>query len=368
MTGKQKKLLIIGAIIFIAYIFVAARPVPVETILSPKWFISLETNYPTASPSENMTLTPFFLGSRPGGHFGFVDREGILTVNRTLRENTEVSISDEYWAEYDLVPRNIDVRTPLNRSVMRIEDPQGYPMFLDNRTFLIGSAQNSISAIDSNGRVSWSYDFASIITTIDAANGLVLAGLLDGTVEIINNEGRRVFFFEPGGSRHSVIYGCAISEDGSIISIVSGIDLQRFLVLERHNASSAEAFDYRVIYHEFLEEGFRRPVHVSFIDSGNRIIFERQGALGIYDIRSRRSIKIPLEGEIAAAESLGSNRLFFLVTSQGDSRKNLVAIRLPGTVILSAPFRSRYTFLGRQDSTIIVGGGMTLAAFELEQR
>ena len=368
MSGKQKKLLIIGVIFFVIYTFAAARPVPIETILSPKWFISLESNYPTAILDDTSELLPFFLGNRPGGHFGYVDKEGNFTINQVLRANREVSLSPTNWAEYDALPRNIEVRNPLNQRVLQIENVRGYPLFLDNRIFIISNVQNSISEINSEGGILWSYDFASIITTIDAAAGLLLAGLLDGTVEVLNNEGQRVFSFVPGGSRRSIIYGCAISRDGSRIAIVSGIDLQRFLLLERYGTEQGGNIDYRVIFHEFLEEGFRRAVYVSFIDNDSRVIFERQGGLGIYEIRSRTSLRIPLRGEIRNIDEFGSDRLLFLITSEENFQKRLVVVRLPGTIIISAPFKSENSFLGRQASIIYIGGNMTLAAFELEKK
>jgi len=351
MNSKQKKLLIIGIIFFVIYTFAAARPIPIETILSPKWFISLESNYPTAIPDDTTELLPFFLGSRPGGYFGFVDKEGNFTINQVLRANREVSLSPTNWAEYDTLPRNIEVRNPLNQRVLQIENVRGYPLFLDNRIFIISNGQNSISAVNDEGETLW-----------------VLAGLLDGTVEVLNNEGKRVFSFVPGGSRRSVIYGCAISRDGSRIAIVSGIDLQRFLLLERHGTEQAGNIDYRVIFHEFLEEGFRRAVHVSFIDNDSRVVFERQGGLGIYEIRSRTSLRIPLQGEIISVDGFGSDRLLFLITSEENSQKRLVVIRLPGTIVISAPFKSENSFLGRQGSIVYIGGNMTLAAFELEKK
>ena len=368
MTDKQKKLLVIGAIFFIIYIFVAARPIPEETILNPKWFISLESNYPVPNPDTDAEFLPFFLGSRAGGHFGYVDKDGNFTINRALRGNRGVSLSTTNWAEYDALPNSIEVRNSLNQSVLTIENAQGYPLFLDNRIFIVGNVQNSLSALDNEGQILWTYDFASIITAVDAADGFVLAGLLDGTVEVLNNEGRRIFFFEPGGSRRSVIYGCAISKDASRLAIISGIDLQRFLLLERHGTAQSSNIDYKVVYHEFLDEGFRRPVFVKFIDNDSRIVFERQGGLGIYEIRSRTSLHMPLQGEIKQIDSVGSDRLLFLITSQGELDRRLVAVKLPKTIILSAPFKSEYTFLGRQDSRIYVGGNMTLASFELEKR
>lgn len=376
MTDKQRKLILIGGGVFVIYIFAAAQPVPVETVLSHRWFRSL--NYPIAMSSDTAGghyeisgLLPFFLGNRSSGHFGYVDKDGNFTVNQGLKAHKDVYLSAANWAEHDVIPNIIEVWNPLNQLVLKIESGWGYPMFLDERIFLVNSEQNSLAAVDNTGKILWVYDFAAQITAIDAANGFILAGLLNGTVEVLNNQGQRIFSFEPGGSRISVIYGCAISQDGSQLALISGVDLQRFLLLERYgevNPEQSGGIDYKVIYHEFLEEGFRRPVHIEFIDNDSRIAFERQGGLGLYEIRSRTSLKLPLDGEIKELDAVGSDRLLFLITAQGKLQKKLVAIRLPGTIIIEAPFKSENTFLGRQDSRIYVGGNMTLASFELEKK
>lgn len=370
MTEKQKKAFLIGAACFVIYVFGASRPVPVETILTARWFFSVESSHPAGEPRSRTPsdLIPFYLGGRLG-HFGYVDKDGNFTINRTLKEQRSVSLSRSKWAEHDSVPREIEVRDPLNQPVLTITGQEGYPFFRDENIFLVGKRQTALSRLDDAGSVIWTYDFAAPLTVVDAASGLVLAGMLDGTVEVLDENGRRIFSFEPGGSRRSVIYGAAVSRDGSRLAIVSGIDLQRFLLLERYgDKEESGGVEYKVIYHEFLEEGFRRAVHVRFIDNDTRVAFERQGGLGIYEIRSRTSIKLPLSGEIREIDSIGGDRLLFLITSREAGQNRLVGIRLPGTVIIEAPFKSEHVFLGRQGSRLYVGGNLTLASFELEKK
>jgi hypothetical protein len=360
---KKKYRLISGMAIFICYVFIAARPVPVETILKPRWLTSLESAYPDPSGEggeENRKLIPFQMGDR----FGYVDSEGRFTINQVKKGY--ISLSEDYWAEYDPIPGYIGIRNPLNKEIVEIKDPRGYPLFLDKKILLLNNEQNSLSATDVSGEIKWTYDFASPLTAIDAAAGFILTGSLDGTVEVLNDQGKRIFFFEPGGSRLSVILGCAISGDGSKLGIISGIDDQRFLLLDRLGGTGNA--EYRVSYHEFLDDGFRRAVHISFIDHDSRVVFEREGGLGIYDTNARRSLKIPLKGEITVLDGSGNDRLFFVITSPSPEKKQLAAIRLPGTVILEAPFKSRTAFLAREGSRIYVGGGMTLASFELDKK
>jgi hypothetical protein len=356
---KKKYWIALGVLLFVIYVFIAAQPIPVETILAPRWLSSLETNYSAVMQNDTGGegyLLPFLLGDR----FGYIDTQGQYVINQTKKGY--VSLSGDRWAEFEAVSDRIEVRSPQNEPLLEISNSRGYPLFLDNKIFLINDEQNALSLTDDAGNPSWTYDFAAPLTSIDAAADLILTGTLDGAVELLDHGGQRVFFFEPGGSRLSVILGCRISKDGSKLAIISGIDDQRFLLLERFGDS------YKVVYHEFLEDGFRRAVHLAFIDADNRILFEREGGLGIYEISSRRSIKLALKGSISAIEESGADNLVFIISSQGETRKNLVAIRLPGSVIMEAPFKSEEFFLSRHGSDLYVGGGMTLASFMLDKR
>ncbi|MDR3248986.1 MAG: WD40 repeat domain-containing protein, partial [Treponema sp.] len=311
MANERRKYWISGSLaLFVVYIFAAARPIPLETIMVPQWLSSLESGYPVSaggpvSGGSNSAETGSTLPFRLGNRFGYVDAAGRLPVNRVKEQN--LFISTPYWAEYEAVPKEIQIRDISGEPVFTIGQSdgqsQGYPLYLDDQIFLVGKEMSSLTALDEKGNIRWSYDFAAPLTCIDAAAGYVLTGSLDGAVEILDQDGKRFFFFEPGGSRLSVILGCGFSRDGNRIGIISGIDDQRFLLMERYGDQAGG--DFRVIYHEFLEDGFRRPVHISFIDSDSKVVFERQGGIGIYDLRNRVSRAIPLEGTILAMDDEG---------------------------------------------------------------
>jgi hypothetical protein len=390
--NKKKYRFLIGFLIVIVYIFAAARPIPMETVLTPRWLSSLESNYPVYIEGENAVnringgdspepgeeeptfvesrsaeskfvesgfaepLLPFTLGNR----FGYIGGDGTFALNRVVRGN--VSAAKNYWAEYGAAPESIEIMDPRNEVLAKLSGPRGYPFFIDDYIFLIHEDQNSLTFLDSEGNRLWTYDFSAPITDIDAAAGLILAGTLDGTVELLTLAGKRFFFFEPGGSRYSAVYGCRISQDGSKLAIISGFDDQRFLLLEKLGDS------YKVAYHEFLSDGFRRPVHISFIAEDRWVAFEGEEGLVLYNIGARNSVKIPLEGDITALDNLGTDNLLFVITSQSERKKQLVGIRLPDNIIMKAPFSSGNVFLGRQGQRLYIGGGSTIASFDLAKR
>jgi hypothetical protein len=385
---KGRIRVIIIFLLFIAYFLIAARPIPLETVLVPRWISSLtaggtlsddsssESGFPVAIGGAVQTsgqLLPFTLGSR----FGYVYPSGQFAINRV--KTRDIYLSDKMWTEYDAQPETIEIKSITDDTAINIENIRGYPVLLDNRVFIIGSEQNALSEIDEDGGVLWTYDFGAPLTCIDVAAGLVLTGSVDGIIEILSSEGERIFYFEPGGSRYAIIYGCALSGDGTRIGIICGIDEQRFLLLERYGSADGE---YKVVYHEFLGAGFRRPVRILFTDEDRRIIYERAGGIGCYNIRSRYGINIPLDGEIAAIDTSGDQGIFFLITSRSEQRKEFIGIKFPqegwnlsrfkgdarDTIFLRAEFKSDDVFLGRTGSMLVAGGGTTLISFDLEER
>jgi len=383
MAQKQKRTkIVIILFIFVIYFFVAARPVPKEAVLTLNWINSVSgaevlqktDDEPALSSFDN--LLPFTLGDR----FGYVDPSGQFVLNKIKRN--DIYLSHNMWTEYSAEPSSIVLGNIADNSQITIENTRGYPILLDNRIFIFGSEQNSISEIDVFQNTLWTYEFGAPLTAFDAAAGLVLTGSLDGVMEVFNSAGERIFYFEPSGSRYSVILGCALSRNGSRIAVVCGIDRQRFLIFERLPGSVGE---YKIIYHEFLETGFRRPVRVLFVDNDQRIVFEYEGGLGVYNIKSRRVVHIPLEGSITAIDQSGERGFLFLITSHSESQKKLTGIRFPPDnllgissspecmIFMKAPFSSDNIFLGRSggeniSSQLVIGGGTALISFNLEEK
>jgi hypothetical protein len=393
LAQKSKNIrIVIIFLLFFAYFLAAARPVPREAVLAPQWISSLNVQtvdgtsgqtYSLRTPSSGNVnaagaspeiLLPFALGD----HFGYINSSGQFILNNTRTGN--IALTGKMWAEYSAIPSEIKINYIGSDKVISIDDPRGYPVLLDDRIFIFGSEQNSLSEIDADGNTMWTYEYGSILTCIDVAAGLVLTGSIDGVIEILDSEGKRIYNFSPAGSRITTIYGCALSRDGSRIGVVSGIDPQRFILFERFGSS--DSGEYRIIYHEFLDAGFRREVLVTFIDEDRRIIYERAGGIGCYSMRSRRGVFIPLAGDIAAVDYSGDQGMFFLVTSNSMQQKELVGIRFPqdrrfqmirplnmsSAVFLRAPFKSPDVFLVRNGPTLVTGGRTTLISFNLENK
>lgn len=356
MTEKKlkHKIIIIELSFFLVYAFLAAEPVPQETVLSAAWINSLESSYPEKVTSEK--LIPFELG----GRFGYVSKSGKFSINQFKKKY--ISMSEKLWAEYGAEDQTIDIKDPQGNQSFTITNANGYPFFIDSRIFVLHNEQYSISEFDKDGNVLWKYDFASPIICADAAAGLLLTGSLDGTIDLLNSNGERIFFSEPSGSRISAIFGCALSRDGTRIAAISGLDKQRFIYIEQVESA------WRITHHKFLDDGFRRPALIRFVDNDNRIVFENQRGLGIYDIKQRKDYSIDLSGTVEEIDEFGVDNFLFVLMSVDDQKKNLAAIRYPDYNAMIAPFKSGTSFISRDSDTLFIGGGSTLAAFKIEKK
>ena len=71
---------------------------------------------------------------------------------------------------------------------------------------------------------------------------------------------------------------------------------------------------------------------------------------------------------MAALDETGGEGLIFAISSLEDRSKILSAVRLPGIIVMEAPFKSETVFFTRRLSEIFLGGDTTLASFELGKR
>jgi hypothetical protein len=359
MTIKKLRLqIVLGLLVFLVYAFLAVSPIPEEDVLIKGWIRSFESAY-TGSSTESKQY-PFEIGSPDAARFGYFDRNGVFTINRVTQKN--LSLSGDRFAEYEALPHSLDIKNSTDESTLQFENTNGYPLFLNDKIYLVSFEQNAITEIAEDGNAVWSYSFASPLTCVAGARGSLLLGTLDGTVELLDENGRRAFFFETGGSRITCVYGVAISQDLSHIAVISGIDDQRFLLFEQYAGA------YQVSHHEFIGDGKRRPVQIRFLDGDTRLAFEYDDGLGLYEIKSRTSYRIPLDGEIVAIDNEGGDGLLFLVTSEEENRKRLIGIKYPANITIITPFKSAGIFLHRADGALFVGSDRGLASFILDKR
>jgi hypothetical protein len=359
---KRRNWLGFGSIAFIAYIFTASTPIGSEIVLKPVWLRRPTVGEPIEKKARD-GLIPYRSSSAVGyfdadGEFSFIKRRGERTF-----------ISNRYWADFGGVPEKLDLfgsDGELRFSVAA----SGYPFFADGAAadgaaagsiFIVGTEQNSVAALDDSGKEVWRRDFPAPITCGDAAAGLALFGMLDGSIELLDAAGNRVFAFEPGGSRLPVIVAAKLSPDGRTIALISGLDPQRFVLLSRSGQT------YKVGHHEYLDRGFRRPVQLAFAAGDRYVVFERENGLAVHDAEARKTALLDIGGRIVAFEDERIDDRFFLIADYG-TRRELVGIKVPQEVFMRAPFGHSETFVSRRGNRLYLGGGGSVAALEIAEK
>ena len=352
---KRRNWLVFGSIAFIAYIFAASTPIGSETVLKPVWLRRPVVGEPAERQARD-GLVPYLSGST----FGYFDSDGEFSFVKRRGERT--ALSDRYWADFGKTPEKIDLFGSDGELLFSVSE-NSYPYFADGRAdgriFIVGAEQNSVTALDESGKAIWKRDFPAPITCADAAAGLTLFGMIDGSIELVDDKGSRVFAFEPGGSRLPVIVAARLSPDGRKIALISGLDPQRFVLLSRSGQT------YKVGHHEYLDRGFRRPVQLAFVDGDEYVAFERENGLAVHDVASKKTVLLDIRGRVLAFEDERSDDSFFLIADAGSYRE-LVGIKVPQDVFMRAPFTNSESFLARRGKRLYVGGDGSIAALEIE--
>ena len=146
MAQKKKKLkYIIVFLVFIIYFFIAARPLPRETVLAPQWISSMPGGITERAIIDDGGSGDFMFhtfSDKPlpfslGNYFGYIDSSGQFILNQIRTD--DIYISHNLWSEYEAQPGNIIVNNIEANAQITVENARGYPVLLDNRIFILGS-------------------------------------------------------------------------------------------------------------------------------------------------------------------------------------------------------------------------------------
>ena len=354
--AKKKIFIWLGSAfaVSLAYLFIAAKPITSEFTLQKEWSINLDEKNPpndeVAANSDN--LIPFFIGN----HYGYIAPNGTLMAKKSIQNNQLISITPKIVSVWNPIPDTLTIESAVPDQTITIKDPMGYPYLVDDRIFLIGKDQDSVALINKGGNTEWSYAVGSPITALDCRADRLLIGTLDGTIYLLSLKGELLFTFQPGGSRLSVIAGGALSSDGNYIAVISGIDRQRFILLEKASQT------YKVLHHQFLDSDFRRPVLVQFVQNNQYVLFEGKTNALVFDIHKRKIHEVPLNAPLLAIETIAQSNLVFMLTGK-DLQKQLIVLRLPDRKLITAPFVSRESFIYTAGNHIILGSDSVIASY-----
>jgi hypothetical protein len=308
---KIKGTLIFSLILLILYLFIFPFPSGREIAVRPKNIHYLpEPVYNVNKVFKNEGITWF----RNKDYFGFLDSDGKVIYKDAINYN--ITLSDKGFINYSSIQDENQSLIFLNHYGEYISSfiKPGYPLFSRNgeRLFLIKTNATGFREVTLEGEDLWEVTFASIITGFSANRDLIAVGLLNGILKLFKKGGECIYTLGPRESRLSVIYGCAVSNRGSEVAAVYGIDPQKLVVINKTGSN------FSTPYYKDMNTDFRKPVILRFSSDDRFLFYEGNRRLHILDVKSRQSYYLSLPGKLTDICSL-KNRQLVVCAAQGES-------------------------------------------------
>ena len=294
---KKRITIILFFCLLIGYILFCPDGLQKELVFFPSWALDVESATGGLAPGGGDV--PFKLGDR----LGYFTRGGQLSYSEQIVYDAVVA--EDYFINYSSVSRNLVLQSSIGEIIGNIET-EGLPFALGDRSFIISPDRMTVSE-QSGGSLLWSITPGSIITTIDANTELTLIGLMNGEVLVYDINGEEVFSYFSTESRYSIVYSCALSDDGRRIAVVAGLYPQQLMCFESKNDS------YAMVMRKELEHQYRRNLFIDYSTDGRLLYTEVPSGVDVLNSYSLEEDSIPLSGSVGQAELGGLNELSYLM-------------------------------------------------------
>ena len=353
---RPARVFFVALLVTLLYFIIFPYPLGREIVVKPAWAVALPASGAAsgAAAAASQATATFQLG----GTFGYISGNGnLLRVERTL---FRVTLAEAGYINYTRLGTDWLLQNRNGRRVLSFSG-HGYPLLSGdgNRIFNIKTDLTGIIEMDKAGEALWDRDFPSMMTSISVRGQSLLVGLLNGTLLLLGRQGSPLFEYSPGESRIPVILGDAVSEDGTLLAAVSGIDPQYVTVLRRGGATFAR------LSKTSLSSDFRREVRMSFSPDSRFLAFEGERSAGLYDPASRRLSWVSLRGSVAGMSFPGRGQYAAIAARDGPLVE--LCIVAPFTApILRESFPAHELYLGEVDGQLLVGIDGRLLRIDVE--
>lgn len=344
---KKRKLtpfyITFGIVFIILYVFLAAHPLGKEYSFSPDWKV-----YINSSNESNISFSDELLHFKLGQTIGYFTDDGKIGLNKSFP--AKAAISDSYFALYNSESGDFPFYNNKGNQVGTIKT-SGFPMFDDDRIFVFLPGGCSFSFCNQNGNVNWSCESTIPITAFSSNESFTASGYADGSIKVFDNaEGKLKINFKPGGSDYPILLGLDISPDGEYIASVSGLNKQRFVLAHK------EENQPKILFHTFLNSDLKRRTFVKFSSDGERVFYNYENNLGIYDLNEQKNYSIPINSKIISMEE--TENLYFFLGKTDDTYSVYIVEKtntLEGTFSFTADSAfiktyKNHLFIGKDDS------------------
>ena len=234
------------------------------------------------------------------------------------------------------------------------------------RSFSIRPDQQGVAEVDRSGRSLWSREFGSPITAASVSSSISAWGLLDGSIQVLDGEGRRLWELKPSAegldSAYPCIYSLAISAGGESIAALYGLSPQYFLVFERAGGS------YSLSYGRKLEKQVRNAQASSFSMDGSCVIGRTGDGLAFYDVRRGKGELVHAERFSGEAElriePFGDCGFAVLLAKGGERFAGLVRY---GTLAAMFPVAADSSDISIEENSLLVEGGGIVHSYKVAE-
>jgi len=348
---KQRGVFLIGLILITVYNFLFPRPSGKELIISPDHLTVLK---PVPAPADPSFVPALAVVS--GNKAGYLDEhhelQAFFSSGMMAVDQSWIAVSGD---------NGLSLMEPGGRLIARIPD-SAYPVARNGNLFLYRNNTGVLSKIDpSNGRILWRREYISEITVLDGCPGKTLVGLLDGRVELIGDTGEILLEYRPGGSRIEAVYGGTLSSDGSRIALISGLDPQRFILLEERKNG------YRPVTHHDTGTDFRRSVAMQFVRNDNRVLYENNGFIDAVNLNGYTVIPLDFsERLVNGIDNPVDHTLLLFGRSSG--RASMKILSRYDLSMFESRLPVETTRIVRDRNYAVIVDGNTIAVLELSVR
>lgn len=209
----------------------------------------------------------------------------------------------------------------------------GFPFSIGDRLFIIGRDRKQLSEVI-DGRIRWNRQFNYVITSMDSSSDNIVVGFMNGSFSVIDITGDAFFDYEPGGSRISLVYSCEISDNSEYLSVVSGLDPQRFILFEK------KEMEYKPVYTLNLNSSSKNHVNIFMVNDYRTIFLENSLGYYMIDIIDKSAQLIEDTYRLKNAKYISEYELYMLHTG-AVNYNNLKLITRDGRVVLEKGFSGK---------------------------
>src|SRR6056297_2810627 len=319
--------------------------------------IDVETKNIDSDSTEGISIEDW-IPFRVEDSFGFVNADGRLLENSSIEWN--IALGTSTYCNYTKQGSELVIKDPI-RNYLYPLSVEGYPVERDGDYFVLSRDLTGVSAFSAAGEFLFSKEFPSIITSLDANEGTVGIGLLNGRVELFNKEGSYQAGIQPETSRINVVYGTALSSANQKVAIVHGIDpqflsLYQFDGIKSQRLSQIEIADPR-----------RSQAKIAFSENGEYLLCETATKVLVLSTEEPiESFSLPLSGTLVDFEFYPELDAIYVLEEERESAV-LYIYSAEGRLYSKEKFTGRPQWLSRDDGSLYIGTGSHLRKVAIER-